>query len=139
MIMSGTKHFKVIGTDDQFVCSCCGLLKTSQEFVEMLEDARQRKEKVFPENPSIRINCSTRCVHHNKKVGGVLDSSHVAAPDKDYPEVEAADIDYDSMAELIALVMCLSAAGFRRIGYSLKKKYIHVDCDHRKKPDIWEY
>ena len=132
--MNETKNF----TRDEFRCKCgCGLLCISQSTVNMLQVARNWKKKLFPEKESIRINCGCRCKKHNQKVRGVPNSSHV--PQSVLSETYAVDIDYDSTLELIALVICLAIAGFRRFGICLKKSYIHTDNDETKVKDIWEY
>jgi hypothetical protein len=126
----------------EFECHCgCRLMKISKEFVFVLQRARDYKKIFYPSDHSIRINCGCRCQEHNDDpdVGGVKNSAHVPNPELGYPLVEAADIDYNNFAELIALVICLAIAGIRRFGISRSKTYLHVDMDHRKQACIWEY
>jgi zinc D-Ala-D-Ala carboxypeptidase len=137
VFMRETKNFK----RDEFRCKCgCGLLCISQVTVNMLQEARGWKHRLFPEDASIRITSGCRCRKHNKAIGGVAKSSHVPKNEKDPTSLTyAVDIAYASQAEMIALAISLSKAGFTRFGVSIKNKYIHVDNDATKPSDIWMY
>ena len=132
--MKDTKNFKA----SEFQCKCgCGLNSMSQKTVDMLQVARDWKQKLYPEIAAIHINCGTRCVRHNKEVGGVQDSAHV--PTKEHPETYAVDIGCTDFNDIAATLICLGLAGFTRYGFGFGKKYFHVDNDPSKVSDIWRY
>ena len=135
--MIDTENFKAA----EFTCRCgCGLNVMSQDTVDRLQVARRWKKSLFPEKPSIRINCGCRCRQHNSSLkDAVYNSAHVPDAPNGYPEVRAVDIDFDSVLELVVLCICLAISGFKRVGINMKKKYIHCDNDRRKPDDIWEY
>ncbi len=76
------------------------------------------------------INSGYRTVPHNKKVGGVANSSHLKGL--------AADIRCNNDNQRIIIVNALLEAGFTRIG--IAKSFIHVD-DHKEKNPfrLWLY
>lgn len=76
------------------------------------------------------INSGFRTVAHNKKVGGVQNSSHLLG--------WAADIHCSSSNKRFFIIEALLDAGFTRIG--IADSYIHCDCDPEK-PEllIWTY
>ena len=76
------------------------------------------------------INSGYRTESHNKKVGGVADSPHMAGV--------AADIKVNNSRERYELLLFLLKYKFHRIG--IGKTFIHVDIDETKDPDvIWLY
>lgn len=77
-----------------------------------------------------KINSGYRTKKHNKKVGGVEDSSHVKGL--------AVDIKIKTSEERYIIVKALIRAGFDRIG--IGESFIHVDADESKQsPVIWVY
>jgi zinc D-Ala-D-Ala carboxypeptidase len=76
------------------------------------------------------INSGYRSIEHNKKVGGVANSSHLLGL--------AVDIHCTDSRKRFMLLDALLVAGFDRVG--LAATYIHVDVDPEKKPCvIWTY
>tara|TARA_R110000803_G_scaffold54078_3_gene110677 strand:+ start:4563 stop:4973 length:411 start_codon:yes stop_codon:yes gene_type:complete len=76
------------------------------------------------------INSGYRSIEHNKKVGGVANSSHLLGL--------AVDIHCTDSRKRFMLLDALLVAGFDRVG--LADTYIHVDVDPEKKPCvIWTY
>lgn len=76
------------------------------------------------------INSGYRTKNHNKKVGGVSDSSHLKGL--------AADIACDNSRQRHAIICALIKVGFNRIG--IAKNFIHVDDDKDKSNKlIWLY
>lgn len=76
------------------------------------------------------INSGYRTPEHNRKVGGVPDSSHV----KGY----AVDISARTSLDRYIIVDSLLKAGFTRIG--IAKTFIHADNDPSKPQGlIWTY
>lgn len=95
-----------------------------EEFLQMLDNARHIAGIPF------KINSGFRTKSHNKKVGGVSNSSHLYGV--------AADIKCDTDAERWVIVNALIQAGFTRIG--IAKTFIHVDTDEDKNSNrIWVY
>lgn len=91
--------------------------------LQMLDKARETANIPFT------VNSGFRTIAHNKKVGGVPNSSHT----KGY----AADISAESEATQIKILKALYAAGFRRFG--VYSTFIHVDNDPDKPSDLWRY
>jgi len=101
-----------------------GKEKMSVEFLKKLDEARHIAGIPF------KINSGYRTPEHNKKVGGVKDSSHVQGT--------AADISCVTSAERFIIITALIKAGFNRIGVG--NTFIHVDNDFNKVPElIWTY
>ena len=76
------------------------------------------------------INSGYRSVAHNKKVGGVTNSSHLLGL--------AVDIHCTDSRKRYILIDALLAAGFTRIG--LASTFIHADVDQEKNQCvIWTY
>ena len=79
-----------------------------------------------------KINSGYRTPKHNKKVGGVKNSSHMNIP------CNAADIHIKDSKSRYLIVVSLLAQGFTRIG--IGKNFIHVDGDTKKSQNlIWHY
>ena len=91
------------------------------ELVNMLQVARDKLGE------PIEINSGSRCVKHNKAVGGKPDSSH--------PLGLAADPKVKDSIHRLVLHYALWEAGFRRFGH--KKGYVHIDIDPRKPKGMW--
>lgn len=78
------------------------------------------------------INSGFRTVAHNKKVGGVANSSHLTG--------KAVDLRARDGAESYAIIKSAIEVGIKRIGINRKKKFIHLDIDYTKSsPTIYEY
>ena len=73
-------------------------------------------------NVPFKINSGYRTVSHNKKVGGVTNSSHI----KGY----AVDISTPSGKNQIAIIKALRKAGFKRFG--VYNNFVHTDNDPTK-------
>tara|TARA_R110000803_G_scaffold136534_3_gene203427 strand:+ start:802 stop:1164 length:363 start_codon:yes stop_codon:yes gene_type:complete len=94
------------------------------EFLEMLDIARDIAG--FP----FIINSGFRSIAHNKKVGGVKNSSHLMG--------WAADLHCGSGQRRFLMIEALLDAGFTRLG--IGDTYIHCDCDPNKpQMTIWTY
>jgi len=97
-----------------------------EEFLERLDLARDIAG--FP----FIVNSGFRSIAHNKKVGGVKNSSHLLG--------WAADLHCGSGKRRFLMIEALLDAGFTRLGISGKGSFIHVDCDPEKSPmTIWTY
>ena len=97
-----------------------------EEFLERLDLARDIAG--FP----FIINSGFRSIAHNKKVGGVKNSSHLLG--------WAADLHCGSGQRRFLMIEALLDAGFTRLGISGKGSFIHVDCDPNKpQMTIWTY
>ena len=78
----------------------------------------------------IKINSGYRTEARNKKIGGVLNSSHLRGL--------AVDISCSNSKDRFTLVNLLLKAGFKRIG--IAGSFIHVDIDKTKSQNvIWGY
>ena len=94
------------------------------EFLLKLDKARDIASVPF------KITSGYRTEDHNRKVKGVLGSSHT----KGY----AADIHCNNSVSRFTIVNALLQAGFNRIG--IAETFIHVDNDPDKVKDvIWTY
>lgn len=110
---------------DEFSCKCgCGDKVMDDAFMVKLNLARHTS------NIPYIINSGKRCLKHNKSVGGSPDSSHLRGL--------AADIKADDFRTRFKIMLGLLHTGFSRIGIS--KKFLHVDSDPAKDPNvIWLY
>lgn len=92
--------------------------------LKMLDKARELANIPFI------INSGYRTSFHNKKVGGVRDSSHL--------EGLAVDIKADNSKDRFLIICALLQVGFTRIG--IKGSSIHCDIDSQKDAMVvWLY
>jgi len=114
------KYFQI----EEFACPCCKKADMKEDFLVMLDKARELAETPFV------ITSGFRCEKHNREVGGKDNSSHL----KGY----AADISALTSDKRYKIVYGLISAGFKRIG--IGKEFIHADCDPElPKGVIWIY
>lgn len=114
----GYKHFKF----SEFACKCgCGENKISHEFVKKLDACREEAGVPF------LITSGYRCVKHNKKVGGVADSSHTRG--------YAADIAF---GRNMTVILGACRKHFKRVGVYKNKNFVHVDIDPDKTDAVWQ-
>lgn len=123
-----TKNFK----RSEFACKCgCGMDNISIPFVDKLQIARDIYGKPY------HLTSGCRCKKHNRNVGGVADSDHIATDEK---PSQAADIAFKTGEELFGIINSLIRAGFTRIGINFDKKFVHVDSNPTKpQPTIFKY
>jgi uncharacterized protein YcbK (DUF882 family) len=119
------KHFK----QEEFACPHCGECHMDEEFMLMLDSARDDAGVPF------KINSGYRCQEHDNKVAGedAAVDNHVTG--------KAADVVVDGSRIRYKIVSALIMAGFTRVG--LGKNFLHVDyCDaDENKPTevMWLY
>ena len=95
-----------------------------KEFLSKLDQARSLADTSF------RITSGYRTLEHNRKVGGVDNSSHTKG--------HAADIACTNSVKRHKIITSLLKAGFTRIG--IAKTFIHVDNDPNKPANVtWVY
>jgi uncharacterized protein YcbK (DUF882 family) len=95
-----------------------------QEFLELLDDARDLAGVPFV------INSGFRTEAHNRAVGGKETSSHLSG--------WAADIRATTSNRRYLVVAALTAVGFTRIGCA--DSFVHVDMDPTKAQNVmWLY
>jgi len=92
-------------------------------FLELLNNAREIAGIPF------KITSGYRTADHNRKVGGVQNSSHLNGL--------AADISIGSGQERYIVLNALIKAGFKRLG--IAKTFIHCDTDNSKPNSVWTY
>ncbi|MCB0743079.1 MAG: peptidase M15 [Ignavibacteriae bacterium] len=96
----------------------------SSEILNMLDNARELANIPFI------ITSGYRTAFHNKKIGGVKNSSHLRGL--------AVDIKADNSRDRFLIVCALLQVGFARIG--IKDNIIHCDIDSKKDANvIWLY
>lgn len=101
-----------------------GEMYMDRRFLSKLDDARKLAGVPF------KITSGYRTESHNRRVGGVRNSSHTKGL--------AADIACSSGTNRFAIVNALIMAGFNRIG--IAKNFVHVDLDASKTQfTIWTY
>ncbi len=113
------KYFK----RSEFDCKCCDKNLILDDFIEMLDIAREISGVPYV------INSGYRCKEHNKAVGGVENSSHLKGI--------AADIAVKNEFCRMRILEGVIKAGFKRIG--IGKSFIHVDIDKSKGNSVWLY
>lgn len=120
MDWSKIRYFK----PEEFACRCgCGYDAINPQLVAALDMARKDAGIGFT------VSSGCRCKDHNKRVGGVADSSHVHG--------YAVDIQVNNSAHRLRVVKAL-VRYFDRIG--IDKNFIHVDIDPNKPgPAMWVY
>lgn len=120
--MNKLKYFKQDEFDSPDSVGSGEMMET--EFLEMLDLARDIAG--FP----FIINSGFRTISHNKKVGGVKNSSHLMG--------WAADLSCTTGKRRFLMLEALLDAGFTRIG--MGDTFIHCDCDPNKSQlTIWTY
>jgi len=96
----------------------------NDEFVELLDECRHQAGIPF------HINSGFRTKEHNKKVGGVPNSSHLTG--------NAADIRCLSSADRWKIVTGALKAGCKRIG--IGETFVHIGLSTEKSQEvIWDY
>ncbi len=106
-------------------CRCCGKLIKNSEALIAIQAFRYYLNRRFKRNIRINVNCSTRCLQHNKDVGGSKGSYHLAGQAFD---IYSPDIDYKQLyAEAV------NCKQFSTIIRYDKSKFVHVDT--RKRPN----
>ncbi len=116
------KHFKLAEFDSADAPGSGS--KMQPKFLQMIDNARSIAGIPFA------ITSGYRTEAHNKKVGGVADSSHCQG--------WAADIAASSGTSKFQIVDACLKAGFTRIG--IASGFVHVDCDPTKAAQvIWTY
>ena len=96
------------------------------QFIRKLDEAREIAGIPF------KVTSGYRSVAHNKKVGGVSDSSHIKIP------CCAADIQVKDSSERFLIMAAAIKVGINRIG--IGKNFIHLDTDKTKSQDVtWHY
>lgn len=117
-------------TVKEFTCKCgCGTCNVSGNLLNRLEALRR-----YVDDNSIGVISGCRCPTHNKKEGGVSDSSHVTTEEE---ECEGADITSRNMYKLLQGALII----FDRVGIKdMNRNMIHVDVDETKiSPYFWTY
>ena len=95
-------------------------------FLLKLDKCRELAEIPF------KINSGYRTPSHNKKIGGVKNSSHMNIP------CNAVDISAITSSERFKIIDAAIKVGIKRIG--IGKNFIHLDTDENKSQNIiWHY
>ena len=98
--------------------------KMNKELLHMLDAARKLYGK------PIRVTSGFRTKDHNKKVGGVVSSSHLKGL--------AVDLACSESRNRFKMIKALLEVGFKRLGVA--STFIHVDIDKNKSQNvIWTY
>jgi len=103
-------------TDDEFRCPDCGLFIPNNELRMLLQKAREAFGR------PIVVVSGTRCVAHNKAVGGVDDSEHTTG--------EGADVKCLADDTRWALLKIFFLLGVKRL--EVGKTWIHVGVSKTK-------
>ncbi|QDP61075.1 MAG: putative peptidase M15 [Prokaryotic dsDNA virus sp.] len=98
--------------------------KMNPAFLKILDELRDRFGK------PMKINSGYRTEKHNKKIGGVKDSSHMKGL--------AVDVSITNSQDRFHFLKCCFQLGITRIGVA--NSFIHIDIDDEKpKKVIWTY
>lgn len=114
----------------EFACKCCGKFIPCPELVEKLE-----KFRTLCGNKPMIISNGTRCLKHNKAVGGAMPDEKKGKKGSQHLFGTAADVRLISGLTVDQMAKLAEQAGFNGIG-----KYnwgVHVDV--RKTPARWGY
>lgn len=121
-----SEHF----SKKEFACKCCGKFIPCPELIEKLEKFRE-----LCGNKPLNIGSGTRCLKHNKKVGGAMPDEKKGTKGSQHLFGTAADVQKVSGLTVDQMAKLAEQAGFTGIG-----KYswgVHVDV--RKTPSRWDY
>lgn len=108
-------------TSQELACHCCGEIHMNQEFLDLLNAARDIAGIPF------RITSGYRCEKHNREVGSTS-TNHTSG--------QAADIDCNDTLKRYIIVSALIVA--RMPGIGIGKEFIHADNNHTV-PNIFVY
>jgi hypothetical protein len=113
------------GSGYQMDTRCLFALEEARDWVELNWNRRGKSRIVF------NIRSGYRTPSHNRRIGGVEDSSHTKGL--------AVDIGYKNLLEAFVIVISLAMHGFFRFGISFSGKFIHADIDDSKPVSVWGY
>lgn len=105
----------------EFACPCCGRVKVSEKFVELVARLHELRKVL---GKPIKITSAYRCSDHNEEVGGAAQSQHLLGAAAD---IIVSGVKPSEVAEQAERV------GFRGIG--VYSTFTHVDV--REKPAKW--
>lgn len=111
-----SQHFH----SDEFSCPCCDKSKVTGELVLKLQELRDIINK------PITINSGYRCYNYNDRIGGYVDSPHLAG--------EAADISIKDMSTVTIAMIACKISGIR-IG--LYPNHVHIDVRPANPSKYW--
>lgn len=111
-------------TEKELSCRCCGKLIINDEALVSLQAFRNYLNRKFKKNIRVTVNCGTRCIKHNKDVGGEDKSKHLEGIAFD---IVSPDIDYKTLYQ--EAVNCRLFSTIIRYDIS---KFVHVDTRARK-------
>jgi uncharacterized protein YcbK (DUF882 family) len=113
------------GTSDKLECSCgCGM-RLEEDFLQMIDNAREFSGAPY------KITSGARCITYNRTVPSKDTSTHTKG--------RAVDIAYTDMIHLVKIIQGLTRAGIKRLGINDKKKFVHADDDKQKAPAVFGY
>ena len=111
-------------TEKELSCRCCGKLIINHEALICLQAFRYYLNRRFKKNVRITPTCGTRCVKHNREVGGVKNSKHLTGQAFD---ITSPDISYKQIYDAAIESRLFSTA----IRYD-KSHFVHADTRKRK-------
>lgn len=112
-------------TEKEFACPDCGLSALDPKLIDILDEAREEFGR------PIIITSGTRCLKHNKKVGGKPNSAHLVRPDG---WSKAVDVRCYAGTTRFQLVSIFLALGIRRM--EITNLHLHVDIAEELPQDI---
>ena len=119
------KYFK----EKEYRCKCgCGLSNMNPILLAKLDIIREHLGK-----PMV-INSGCRCEKHNKAVGGVATSLHVASADKEASAVDISCTDKKTRFDIIKLAI---ENGITGIG--VHKSFVHLSYNMNTKEGVFLY
>ena len=136
-INNGGKYFSGRVDQKRLSCEHCGDSGMDDQF--MIDANKARK---YADVPMV-VNSGARCPVHNKKIGGVANSSHVVNI-KTGRKSRAMDVKALNWWMVFKIVYGLIRAGFERIfiyitiskTLRIKPKHIHFDGDKTKPQEL---
>lgn len=105
-----TEHF----SEAEFACRCCGMLPTTGISMALLLGLERLRLRI---GRPINISSGYRCPNHNRAVGGVWNSQHVAGT--------AADIYVEGVSTRELARICKQI--FDGVGTYVSQGFVHVD------------
>lgn len=107
---------------DPYACPCCGVNVIDPSIPRIVEFIGWAIKRI------LRVSSGTRCIKHNKAVGGAPRSSHLTG--------QACDVMVGSSRERYKIIKAAMNLGVDRIGVS--KSHVHLDIAKKKSsPVMW--
>jgi len=119
-------------TKKELQCRCCEKFVKNDNALIALQAFRDYLNRLFKKEVRLYITCGTRCLKHNKEVGGAAGSYHLTG--------EAFDVFSTDISASQIYNAAIFSNLFSTIIQYTKSKFVHLDTryiDNKKTPFHW--